>query len=90
MRDERLTGEDARQVLNSPAYKAAFARMSEALEGKALACDPDNKEQAQRVVIAKQILAGIHRELNKMVEFGQMAEIKLTEIEKRRKSVFRR
>lgn len=90
MRDERLTGEDARQVLDSPAYKAAFVRMSEVLEGKALACDPDNKEQAQRVVMAKQILAGIHRELNKLVEFGQVADIQLNEIEKRRKSVFKR
>lgn len=90
MQAEVMLAADARQVLENQAYKLAFERMSAHLESKALSCDPDNKEQTQRVILAKQILAGIKREFDRMVEDGQVAEMQLSEIEKRRKSVFRR
>lgn len=82
--------QEALHVLDSRAYKQAFQRLDEHLEAKALSCDPDNKDQAQRVVLAKQILSGIKRELDRMITDGQVAEIQLNELEKRRKSVFRR
>jgi hypothetical protein len=82
--------QDAKYVLESKSFKTAFERMAAHLEAKALSCDVDNKEQAQRVVLAKQILAGIKREMERLVVDGTVAEIKLAEIKSRRKSVFRR
>lgn len=82
--------QDAKYVLESKPFKQAFERMAFHLEAKAMSCDVDNKEQTQRVVLAKQILAGIKREIERMVDDGTVAEIQLSELERRRKSVFRR
>lgn len=82
--------QEAKHVLDSRAFKQAFTRMAEMLEARALSCDVDNKDQTQRVVLAKQILSGIERELKRLVAEGESAQIQLNEIEKRRKSVFRR
>ncbi len=69
--------------------RSAFSRMAEHIDARSMACDPDNKDQAQRLIITKQILAGIKREFERMILEGEAAQIKLSEMEKRR-SVFRR
>lgn len=90
MQPEIVLASDARQVLENKAYKLAYDRLSQHLDSKILACNPDDKEQAHRVVLAKQIFSGLKRELERMIQDGQVSEIQLNEIEKRKKSVFRR
>jgi hypothetical protein len=83
-RDPIHVAADAKNLLENQLFKDAFKAVGEYIEQKALSCDPDNKEAAQRVVISKQILAGIKREIERQVETGLIAEVKLSEIEKKR------
>lgn len=80
----KFRAQDAQALLDNPILKDAFKAMGEYLESKALSCDPDNKEITQRVVIAKQVLAGIKREIERLVDDGTVADIQMAEIEQRR------
>jgi hypothetical protein len=70
-KEEQLRGKDAQQLLQNPAFKMAMDKVSAYLESKAQTCDPDNKEMAQRIIIAKQIHAKLIQELVKLVENGE-------------------
>jgi hypothetical protein len=85
----RIRGEDAKALLSNTLLRGAFDAVGEHLEAQALSCDPDNKDKAARIVIAKQILAGIEREIKRVIEDGEVAEIQLVEIE-RKKSLMQR
>lgn len=85
----RIRGADAQALLDNPLLRDAFAAVAEHLEQQALSCDPDNAEKARRVVMAKQILRGIEREIRRVVEDGAVAEVQLAEIEQKRR-LFRR
>ena len=81
----KFASEDAKHLLDNKLFKAAFTGVSEYLEAQALGCSPDDAAKAQRIVIAKQILAGIKREIERVVEDGVVAEIQLNEIEQKKK-----
>lgn len=82
---------DARQLLENAMFKEAFEAVDEYLNAAALACNPDDAEKARRIVISKQILAAVKREIARVVEDGAVAEIQIQEIEKQRKlRLFRR
>jgi hypothetical protein len=76
---------DAKALLDSKIFRAAFAGVAEYIDAQALGCDPDNAAKAQRIIIAKQILAGIKREIERVVEDGVVAEIQIAEVEQRKK-----
>lgn len=75
---------DAKALLDNKLLKEAFKQVGDYLDAQALGCDPDNATKAQRIVIAKQILYGIKREIERVVEDGTVAEIQLNEIEQKR------
>lgn len=81
----KFASEDAKHLLDNNLFKSAFDGVSQYLEAQALGCDPDNSAKAQRIVIAKQILAGIKREIERVIEDGIVAEIQLNEIEQKKK-----
>ena len=86
-----MMGEDARAILNSPVFKLAVERVGEHVDNVALSCDPDNKDKAQRVIISKQLLRAIVRELELVIEDGEAARIHMDELEKRNRLLkFRR
>ena len=86
-----IDAEEVRQLLDNRHLKRAFQKVAEHLETGALACDPDNRDQAQRIIIAKQILAGVKREFERAIEDGEVAQVRIREIEKRSKfAVFSR
>lgn len=87
-----FSGNDAAQLLANPLLKTAFDKLGAYLEGQALSCAPEDKDKAQRVIISKQLLAGIKRELERIVENGKLAKIKLSELEKKRgmRAIFQR
>lgn len=88
---QKFRAEDAKAVLDNPIFKSAFSAVADYVEAKALACDPDNKEMAQRVILSKQILAAIKREIQRVIDNGAIAEIRIAELEKRRlPKLFRR
>lgn len=83
--------EDARQLLDNQLLQEAFSALSDYLNAQALGCDPDNKDRAQRIIISKQLLAGIRREIYRHIEDGEIAQMRLAEIEGRKKfALFRR
>lgn len=88
----RWEGHDAKALLDNPILKSAFEGVAEYLEQQALSCNPDDKEKTARIICAKQILAGIKREIVRYVEDGGVAEVQLQEVERKRglASVFRR
>lgn len=75
---------DGKQLLENPLFQAAFKGVGEYIDAQALGCDPDNKDRAQRIIVAKQILAAIKREIERVVEDGVVADIQIQEVEKKR------
>lgn len=84
---QKLDGDEARDLLNNKHLKAAFAAVEDYLNQKALSCDTNSKafaEQAQRVVLSKQLLASVKREIERKVENGEMAEVMMADLEKKK------
>lgn len=87
----QFRAEDAKQLLGNKMLQDAFDAVSGYIDQQALSCEVDNKDRAQRIVISKQLLAGIRREIYRHIEEGQVASIRIAELEKKKPfSVFRR
>jgi len=80
----RIRGNDARQLLDNKLLKEAFAAVGAYVDGQAMSCPPDDATRAQRIIISKQLLAAIIREITRVVEDGEVATIQISEIEKAR------
>lgn len=89
--DRRIRATDARQLLEHPMFVEAFDAVEKHLHMQALTCDSDNAQKALRIVISQQLLAGVKREIQRIVTDGVVAEVQLSELEqKRRFAVFKR
>jgi len=89
--DRIFRATDARQLLENPLFVEAFAAVANHLHMAALSCEPDNKDKAQRLIISQQLLAAVKREVTRIVQDGNVAQVQLNEIEqKKRFNVFRR
>lgn len=83
--EAKFRAQDAKQLLENKLFKEAFAAVESHLDDVALSCDPDNKEKAQRIIISRQLLAAVKREIERVVEDGLIAEVRIAELEKRNK-----
>lgn len=91
MTEKVIKGKDAEAFLNSPnVYKDAINALELSLDAQILGCDPDNKEKASRLIISKQLLNGIVREISRFVEDGQVEAFQLHELEQRKRPEFKR
>jgi hypothetical protein len=81
----RVIGNEARQLLENKHFREAFDAVESYLVGQAKACDPDNKDKTQRVVIAMQIMEALKREIVRKVEDGEMAVVEIEELERRKR-----
>lgn len=86
----KLRAADAKQLLGNPLLKAAFAAVGAFVDDQAMSCPPDDAPRAQRIIISKQLLAAIVRELTRHVEDGEVAAIQIAEIERTKRGMFRR
>lgn len=84
----QFAANDARQLMDNPLLRMAFDGVAEYLESQALSCPPDDKDKAQRIVQGKQILVGIKREIERIIEDGTVAEVQLAEIERKKPKRF--
>ena len=86
MTDEQraIRGNQARDLLDNPLLKDAFEAVDRYLDNQALACNPDDRDQAQRVILSKQIFQALRREIVRIVEDGQIATVRLREVERKR------
>jgi hypothetical protein len=80
----RIIGNEARQLLENRHLKEAFEAVEEYLDQAALGCDPDNKDKAARIIISKQLLAAIKREIERKIEDGEIANIEISELERKK------
>jgi hypothetical protein len=83
--ERRVIGQEAKQLLANPHFKQAWEAVDGYLNEVALSCDPDNKDKAQRVIVSKQLLAAVKREVVRKIEDGEMAEIEIAELEARKR-----
>lgn len=86
----RIAANEARQVLENRHYVDAWNAVNEHLEAVTLRTDPYTREgadSAARIVIAKQLLLAVRRELERKAEDGYMAEVELDEINRRNRPV---
>lgn len=91
LEDRTIRAADAKQLLEHPMFVEAWAAVEKHLNMQALTCDSDNAQKALRIVISQQLLAGVKREIQRIVNDGVVAEVQLSELEqKRRFSVFKR
>lgn len=89
--DRIFRSTDARQLLENPLFVKAFAAVEGHLNSAALSCDPDSKDKAQRIIISQQLLAAVKREVVRVVQDGEVAQVQLSELEQKRKfALFRR
>lgn len=79
----RVIGEEAKQLLQNKHFREAFDSVESYLIDQAKGCNPNDKELTQRVVIAMQLHEALKREIVRKVEDGEMAQIEITELEKR-------
>lgn len=81
---------DAKSLLENKLFKDAWDRLHYHLEGQAMACDPDDKDKAARIIISKQLLKGIKREFERMIEDGDIADVQIAELQTRKVTKFYR
>lgn len=91
LEDRTIRAADARQLLENPMFVEAWAAVEKHLNMQALTCDSDNAQKALRIVISQQLLAGVKREIQRIVTDGVVAEVQLSELEQRRRfAIFKR
>lgn len=89
--DPIFRANDARALLENKLFKDAFVAVNEYLDARALSCDPDNKETAQRIILSKQLLAAIRREIERCIQDGDIAQVRIAQLERKTiKSIFKR
>lgn len=82
--DPLIRANEAKHVLEHPLFVEAFEAVGGYLESRALSCEPDNKDMAQRVILAKQILVSIRREFERVINDGAAEKVRIAQIEKSR------
>jgi hypothetical protein len=83
MNKEQIRAEDARSLLANPVFKGAVSRVEESLEAAALSTDPDNKDKCARIIISKQLLKAIDREINRYIQDGEIQDVLETQTQPR-------
>ncbi len=76
---------DARNLLDNPVFKGAMIKVGQAIDLKLMSIDPDDRDKCTRVVLAKQILKGIEREIHRYIQDGEVVE--LVELDRKRKTI---
>lgn len=80
----KIKGREAKQLLENPLLKEAFAAVDRYIDDQAFSCSPDDAVRAQRIIVSKQLLQAVKREIIRKIEDGEVAEIQIAEIEKQR------
>lgn len=86
-------GVEAEQLLRNPLLKEALEEVGNYVERLALSCDPSDSERARRIIVSKQLIVAIEREIRKFIQDGEIARIQIAELERKRTfsdKIFRR
>jgi len=88
--EQQIRAKDAEALLANPVFKGAVDALKASLERQAMGADPDNHEKCARIIISKQLLAGIVREVERYITEGQITDLVMLEEEKQKKSALER
>ncbi len=87
----KFRANDAKALLENPLFKEAFGAVEQYLQTKLITCDASDKEAAQKAVLSVQLLHAVKREIERVVENGLIADIRISELERKKFSaIFRR
>jgi hypothetical protein len=89
LENRQIRATAGRQLLENPLFIEVWEAVEKHLHMATMACEPENKDKAQRIVISQQLLAAVKREVTRIVQDGQIAEVQMRELETKR-SIFRR
>ena len=78
----RVIGAEAKQALENKYWNDAFDAVEGYLIDKARATEPTDKDRAQSVIIALQLLESIKREMVRKIQDGEVAQVEIEQIEK--------
>lgn len=82
--DRAIRATAARQLLENELFIDAFEAVENHLDMQALGCDGDNAQKALRIVISKQLLAAVKREITRLIDDGFVANEQIKIIEQKR------
>jgi len=82
---DQIRAKDAAALLANPVFRGAMEAMNTMLDRNISNVNPDNQDQCVRVVIAKQLMAGIERQINNYIENGKVADLIELEAERIKK-----
>lgn len=85
MSTDQIRANDAKALLANPVFQGFMESMNTMLDRNINNVNPDNQDQCVRVVIAKQLMAGIERQVNNYIENGKVADIIELEAERVKK-----
>jgi hypothetical protein len=75
MNTEQIRAKDAEALLKNPVYLDAIKALGDSYDRKMLMIDVDNKDLCARVVLAKQLLKGIEREIARFIDQGYIEDM---------------
>ena len=84
--DRQIRAQEAKHILDHPIFADAFNAVDGHIDAMALSCDPDDAEKARRIVISKQLLAAVKREIVRLINDGVVAEVQLSELEQKKRN----
>lgn len=87
--NDKFIGQDAKRLLDDPAHKLAVKGLNEYIENKAMNVDPNDQKAAQIIILMKQLAKEYITQLERLIQNGQVEEIKLSKLEKK-KTIFNR
>ena len=89
--ETRILAQDADHVLQNRAFKLALEKLKDNLNRRQMSCNVAKEpEVAADIVRCQQLLAGIERELQRLISDGEVAKAQLRELDKKKLRVFSR
>lgn len=74
MNEKQIRAADAQALLANPVFQGALEALRARIESNMLSANADDFERCTRLVITKQLLAGVVREINNYIEEGEIAD----------------
>lgn len=79
-----FSASDAKQLLDNPVWRKIWSAVNVAIDAKSLACDTaHDKDGAADIIRVKQLIRGLEREVQRVIDAGMIAEFRLDELEKK-------
>jgi len=90
MNKDQIRARDAEGLLANPVFKGFLVRMSASLDAQMMGMDVIDKDRCAKIILAKQILIGMEREIHRYISEGEIQDLVETRKKNPLKAVFQR